>query len=88
MVVNLVIPRLNAAEPVVGESGSMLQRFRTFLLQVHRYLPIVGEGSPEGVVEAPQFSLYIDSTAGSGSIEYRKMLPDIGGDKKMGWVLV
>jgi hypothetical protein len=48
----------------------------------------VGTGSPEGVVEARQYSLYINSAGTTGSIEYRKMLPDIGGDITQGWIAV
>jgi hypothetical protein len=51
-------------------------------------LPIVGEGSPEGVQEGEIYSLYLDSLGTAGTIQYRKMLPDIGGDTKQGWVLV
>jgi len=29
-----------------------------------------------------------DSTGSAGSIQYRKMLPDIGGDRSQGWLLV
>jgi|TARA_R110002072_G_scaffold99672_2_gene219219 hypothetical protein len=51
-------------------------------------MPIVGTGSPEGVIEAVQYSLYLDSTGSAGAIQYRKMIPSIGGDRKQGWILV
>tara|TARA_R110000782_G_scaffold81321_1_gene160726 strand:- start:1061 stop:1216 length:156 start_codon:yes stop_codon:yes gene_type:complete len=51
-------------------------------------MPIVGTGSPEGVIEAVQYSLYLDGTGSAGAIQYRKMLPSIGGDRKQGWILV
>jgi hypothetical protein len=81
-------PRLNVAQPIVESDGTMAQPFRQFTQDASLSIPIVGSGSPEGVVEARQYSLYIDSTGSSGSIEYRKMQPDIGGDVTQGWVAV
>ena len=81
-------PRLNAAQPIVESDGTMAQPFRQFTQDASLSIPIVGSGSPEGVIEARQYSLYIDSAGSTGSIEYRKMLPDIGGDTKQGWVAV
>lgn len=81
-------PRLNAAQPIVEPDGTMAQPFRQFTQDASLSIPIVGTGSPEGVVEARQYSLYINSTGTTGSIEYRKMLPDIGGDKTQGWIAV
>jgi len=82
------VPQLNAAQPIVYSDLTMREHFRDQMNLLARYLPIVGTGSPEGVVEAPLLSLYLDTTGGSGFIEYRKMLTDIGGDKKQGWVAV
>lgn len=81
-------PLLNAAQPIVDSSGKMSQPFRTWTLDASLSIPVVGAGSPEGVVEARQYQLYIDSTGTAGAIEYRKMLPEIGGDRKQGWLLV
>ena len=81
-------PLLNAAQPVVDDSGRMAQAFRTWTLDASLSIPIVGTGSPEGVVEARQYQLYINSAGLAGSIEYRKMLPEIGGDRSKGWLLV
>lgn len=81
-------PRLNAAQPIVEPNGTMSQPFRTWTLDASLSIPIIGTGSPEGVVTARQYSLYIDSAGAAGSIEYRKMLPDIGGDVTQGWKLV
>tara|TARA_R110002167_G_scaffold111304_6_gene282946 strand:- start:4441 stop:4641 length:201 start_codon:yes stop_codon:yes gene_type:complete len=66
----------------------MAQPFRQFTQDASLSIPIVGAGSPEGVIEARQYSLYINSTGSSGSIEYRKMLPSIGGDITQGWIAV
>jgi hypothetical protein len=81
-------PRLNAANPVVEPNGTMTQQFRNWTIDASLSIPIIGVGSPEGVVSARQYSLYIDSTGTAGNIEYRKMLPDIGGDVTQGWLLV
>lgn len=81
-------PRLNAAQPIVEPNGTMSQPFRTWTLDASLSIPIIGTGSPEGVISARQYSLYIDSAGAAGSIEYRKMLPDIGGDVTQGWKLV
>lgn len=81
-------PLLNAAQPIVDSTGKMSQAFRTWTLDASLSIPLVGTGSPEGVLEARQYQLYIDSTGGAGSIQYRKMLSDIGGDRTQGWLLV
>ena len=73
---------LNASIPIVREDRTMEQYFRQFMFTVAKSLPLVGTGSPEGVVPAPYLSLYIDAGAGQGLISYRKMLADIGGGKK------
>lgn len=77
--------RLDTALPIVNADGTMTDTFRGFLLKVDRYLPILGSGSPEGVVDAPLHSVYVDVTSTSAPIDYRKMQADIGGDTKQGW---
>lgn len=66
----------------------MSQAFRQFTQEASLSIPIVGTGSPEGVVEAVQYSLYLDRTGSAGAIQYRKMIPSIANDRKKGWVLV
>jgi hypothetical protein len=66
----------------------MEQAFRQWTQDASLSIPIVGAGSPEGVVEARQYSLYLDTTGSAGSIQYRKMQPDVLGDRSKGWVLV
>lgn len=80
--------KLNQAQPIVDDNGTMAQPFRQFTQEAALSIPIVGTGSPEGVVEARQFSLYLDSSGGAGSIQYRKMQPEIGGDRSQGWIAV
>ena len=79
---------LNAGSPIVEADGTMSQAFRQWALKAGLGIPITGEGSPEGVVTAPQFSVYLDTAGGSGTIQFRKMKPAIDGDPKKGWVLV
>lgn len=80
--------RLNQAQPIVNSTGTMEQPFRQWTQDVSLAIPIIGSGSPEGVVEARQYSIYLDTAGSAGSIQYRKMLPEIGGDRTQGWVLV
>jgi len=81
-------PRLNVGQPIVQDDGTMAQSFRQFTQDASLSIPIVGSGSPEGVIEAAQYSLYLDSGGGASAIQYRKMQPQIGGDRTKGWVLV
>jgi hypothetical protein len=81
-------PQLNAALPIVLKDGSMAPAMRDFMAAVYRTFEIRGSGSPEGVIAAPQFSRYLDIDGVAGSLEYRKMLPHIGGDKTQGWKAV
>jgi len=80
--------KINAANPIVEENNTMTQQFRTWVNEASKWFPIIGEGSPEGVVEAPQFSLYIDKNGIAGAVQYRKMLTDIAGNRKQGWIAV
>tara|TARA_R110001632_G_scaffold65869_1_gene155809 strand:- start:1623 stop:1874 length:252 start_codon:yes stop_codon:yes gene_type:complete len=80
--------KLNVGQPIVEDNLTMSQAFRQFTQEASLSIPIVGTGTPEGVVEAVQYSLYLDSSGGAGAIQYRKMLPNIGGNKKQGWILV
>lgn len=81
-------PILNAGQPIIDAKGTMSQAFRTWTLDASLSIPIIGTGSPEGVVVARQYQLYIDADGTAGAIEYRKMLPDVGGDTSQGWILV
>jgi hypothetical protein len=82
------MPQLDPALPIVGKDGTMQPVFRDQMQRFWIQYPIAGAGSPEGVVEGSYLQSYIDVTGTTGSIEYRKMLPDIGGDKTQGWVAV
>lgn len=73
--------------PPLNQSGLMTNEFMLWTQAVTRYIPIVGDGSPEGVIDAPQYSSYIDATGTTGSIKWIKMQPSVAGDTKQGWVL-
>ena len=77
--------RLQATQPIVEPNGTMSQTFRLWSIEVSNSLLIVGTGDPEGVLEAPQYSLYLDETDPTVPVQYRKMLPEIGGDRTKGW---
>ena len=79
---------LNSTQPIVESDGTISQIFRTWAGQVTNSLPIVGSGTPEGVRAAPQYSLYIDEAVPLTPLQYRKMLPEIGGDRTKGWALI
>lgn len=80
--------KLNVGQPIVEDNGTMSQAFRQFTQEASLSIPIVGTGTPEGVIEAVQYSLYLDGSGSAGAIQYRKMLPSIGGDRTKGWVVV
>ena len=71
--------------PIVKEGGLMHRVFAAWVNQMSKLDVIVGTGSPEGVVAADQYRLYIDEATPSAPVEYRKMLPDIAGNKLNGW---
>jgi len=80
--------KLNAGQPIVETDQTMSQLFRTWAMLVSNNLPVVGSGSPEGVIELPQYSLYIDESTPLVPVQYRKMLPDVSGDRSKGWVVL
>ena len=82
------MPQLDAGLPIVGKDGTMEPVFRDQMNRLWIQYPIAGAGSPNGVVEGSYLQEYLDVTGTTGSIVYRKMLPDVGGDKTLGWVAV
>jgi len=78
---------LNVAQPIVEDDGTMGQSFTEWTILVSDNLRIVGTGTPEGVIEAPQYSMFIDEAVPLIPVMYLKMLPSIGGDITKGWAL-
>ena len=82
----MIVPPSPVA-PITDPDGNMTQEMQTWTGLVSN--PVLsGSGSPENVVEATEKTFYMDTAAGSGSVLYIKRDPDIGGDKKQGWILV
>ena len=80
--------QLNSVLEIIESDGTPSQVFRTWALQQSNNIPIVSTGPPEGAVEAPQYSLYIDEAVPLTPVQYRKMLPDVAGDRSKGWAVV
>ena len=78
----------NPTQPVVESTGQMTQQFRDWTQQINELDFLVGTGSPEGVITAGQYKLYIDEAVPLSPVQYRKMLPDIGGDITQGWAVI
>lgn len=80
--------KLNAGFAIVQEDGTMEDAFRDEMTALDLLKPITGAGSPEGVIQARRYQVYLDTTAAAGSIEYRKMQSEIAGDRLKGWLKV
>lgn len=81
MAVNTLSPNI----PCVDTMGRPLQNLLIIIEQLRSYVPLSGDGSPEGVVSSNKLRLYMDDLTGD---VYIKKLDAIGGDKTQGWVLV
>jgi hypothetical protein len=84
----MAIAPLDANSPIIEDDMTMIQRFRTWANAMTRVAPLDGVGSPEGVIEALPTQTYMDTTGAAGSIYYIKRDADIGGDRRLGWILV
>jgi hypothetical protein len=83
------IAQIPAGTKISNGEGRIEQgRFYDWTRQVTEMDIIVGTGSPEGVVEAAQKRLYMDSTGASGAVLYIKRDADVAGDRKSGWIAV
>ena len=78
--------RLEGGQPIVDDNATMEQAFRTWTIRVTNSLLHVGTGSPEGILEAPQYSRYIDETVPAVPEEWIKMIPEIAADRRNGWI--
>lgn len=82
------ITELATDRPIVESDGSLTLQSRTYFRTLTVQALIIGTGSPEGVVEAEEGATYQDRTGTAGAIRYAKRDNDIGGDKKLGWILI
>jgi hypothetical protein len=74
--------------PFFSKEGFMARFFHLWTKNVTDRQTLVGNGSPEGVVEALQDVIYIDRDATAGTGLYFKNLTEIDGDPKQGWKAV
>ena len=61
----VVVPLLNVHQPVVETNGTMAQHFRDYMNILNRAVPVIGEGTPEGVLQALQYTFYVISNVWS-----------------------
>lgn len=74
--------------PLVEEDLTMSVQMRNWTKNITDQSTIVGEGSPEGVVEAILTGKYMDTLGTTGNILYIKQVNEVLGDKTKGWILV
>ena len=74
--------------PFIDEHGALSAQARAWIDAITNQATITGDGSPEGVVEAPITQEYMDRLGTAGNIKYIKRDADIAGDKSMGWILI
>ena len=78
----------DARRAIILEDSTMADPFRRWTVEVSRLGLELGEGSPEGVVEALQGTEYMDTLGTAGNIKYIKRDSDVLGDKSLGWILI
>lgn len=75
--------------PLVNRNtGSCTDSFNFWIKQVTDSGLLIGDGTPEGVVESQQGSMYMDESGIAGAVMYIKQLTNIGGDRTKGWVAI
>lgn len=88
MALNDPIIAIERFTPISDDVRNMTLRLAEFIeeltLQVNQNIPIIGTGSPEGVITARPFKLYFDTAAAAGSNAYFKKT----GSGDTGWILV
>lgn len=78
-----IVPPSNDA--IVDQNGRPTARFFQWLQLVSALDPIIGDGVPEGFVEARQKRFYWDRT---GNALYFKAVNSIANDRTTGWIAV
>jgi hypothetical protein len=82
----LQVSPLNISRAVVDKDGRPLQVLQQFSESVAILPVLLGTGTPEGVIEAQQGRLYLDTTGAANARLYIKNANDIAGNRKNGWV--
>ena len=75
-------------DPFVGDDLVLTKQNQDVMRTLQSWVPITGNGSPEGKFEALQFRLYIDVDGTTGTLLYIKKFAEIADDITQGWVLV
>jgi hypothetical protein len=83
-----LITQLPRQVPISDTKGLMAEVFFNWMLNVTNLSTIVGEGSPENVIEARQSRFYLQTDGAARSILWVKKLNDISGNRTRGWELV
>lgn len=80
---------VDPTHPITNRNNAKpLDHFRIFLLEVQQRGLLIGNGSPDGAVEAQQGVEYMDENGIAGSVKWIKQKADIGGDRSLGWVAI
>ncbi|ANJ65521.1 putative head completion protein [Pseudoalteromonas virus vB_PspP-H6/1] len=82
------ITNLPTTRAIIDSRGVLTQEARSYFGVLTNRAMIIGEGSPEGLTEADQGALYMDSTGSTGAVLYVKQQQSITGDRALGWILV
>lgn len=82
------ITGLPTTRAIVDSNGVLTQEARSYFRVLTARTTVVGTGSPEGVVEADQATLYMDDAGASGNVLYVKRSDEVAGNRANGWVLV
>lgn len=78
--------RFSRNDIVVDNLGRPAQLLQIFSEDVARLPPIIGSGSPEGIITASSGRLFLSQGAHPGL--YVKTVDEVGGDKTQGWLQV
>ena len=84
-----LISILDRSFPIVNPgTGVTEEAFNVWVKQVTSSGIFIGDGSPEGLVEAQQGSFYMDESGSAGSILYIKQQASVTKDRTKGWVAI
>ncbi len=70
--------------PIVTADGKQTQEFNDAIDDMVHAIPLIGDGTPEGLVEARQGQFYIDQS--NFPTLYIKQVSSVAADKSLGWV--
>ena len=83
-----MITPLNPTQAISDADGMMTSQMRYFAQEIFNQSIIVGSGSPDGIYSANQGREYMDENGALGAVKYIKQKAAIGGDSKLGWVVI